>query len=95
MIPGDAATHVALSVQNEGSGKRVRLFVDGIETGSVVVPAYFLPTDAPLFIGVGNRVANPLDPPNPAWPMVSAVQEVVLHNKALSQQEIENHATFK
>jgi hypothetical protein len=84
-------THVAVTVGKEGVKKRVRLFVDGLEAGAALVAAYSPPHDAPLYIAVGNSQVDPASTPQPYRPLIGCVQEVVLHNKALPLQEIQNH----
>jgi hypothetical protein len=92
IIPRDVRTHVAVSVKNEVlPQKRVRLFVDGKEAGNETVLGYLPPFDAPLYIGVSNKTQDPANPSALHRPILSRVQEVVLHNTALSVEEIENH----
>ena len=53
---------------------------------------YNRPDGAPLFIGVENEEPNPAQtPPRLRRPINCEIQEVVLHRKALSPAEIENH----
>jgi hypothetical protein len=78
-------------MENDGPVKRVRLFVNGKQRGNRTGLSYSAPIDAPLLIGVSNRESNPALPVTAAYPVISKVQEVVLHNKALSPEEIENH----
>ncbi len=97
--PGGVPTHFAVTVQNVGPGsaaKRVTLYVDGKKTVENTVGFYSPAEGAPLLIGVGSQEQEPHDlealpQPNVADPMRSRIQEVVLHKKALSQLEIENH----
>lgn len=99
IVPRNGSTHVALTVENfdmVGVKKTVKLYVDGAVAGITTVNSYGLPEGAPLFIGVANGAADPTaGTPQPVDPVLSKIQEVVLHNKALSAKEIQNHAEFK
>jgi hypothetical protein len=96
-----AKTHVALTVAPvaAGGGKRkVTLYHNGKFLDSADLAFYALPNDAPLLIGIGPiapTASNPDVDPKPApdltSSMNSSIQEVVLHKKALSQEEIQNH----
>ena len=93
MLKTLASTHVALIVKNEVGGSPVSkfwaIYVDGKLTGTGTVSNYSLPEGAPLFIGIEG---NPDLPHNvTGFPMKGKIQEVVLHNKALSQEEIQRH----
>ena len=93
IVPSGKPTHIAVIVKNEvGSftSKIWDIYVDGKVVGPGTVKSYSRPDGAPLFIGVGGRTPDK-DNPNPRFPILSRVQEVVLHNKALSQEEIQNH----
>lgn len=93
-IPRNGRTHLAVTVQKEGSAgqkRRVIIYVDAKTAGISTVDFYYRPDHAPLLIGVDSRSNDPLNDPPPTKPILSLVQEVVLHNKALSQEEIENH----
>jgi hypothetical protein len=80
-------THIALTVRAEGSQKRVRLFVDGLDAGQALT-GYVPPTES-LFIAVADKPdASGLQPYRP---FIGTIQEVVLHRKALTSAEIENH----
>ena len=52
---------------------------------------YNRPDGAPLFIGVENEEPNPAQNARLRRPINCEIQEVVLHRKALSLAEIENH----
>lgn len=89
-------THVALTVgpPDGGGEKPVNFYVDGkLVAGPVKVTAYNRPDGvaALLLIGVENIQENPAQTPQYRHPVLCRIQEVVLHKKALSQQEIENH----
>ena len=88
-------THVALTVGPPvGGEKPVNFYVDGkLVAGPVKVNTYNRPdgVDALLLIGVENIQDNPAQTPQYRHPVLCRIQEVVLHNKALSQEEIENH----
>ncbi len=91
---GDKPTHLAVTVANEPGGagkKRVRLYVDGKEAANAVADAYARPDTAPLFIGVENTANVPTNPAQLRTPVLMRIQEVVLHRKPLSKEEIENH----
>ena len=81
--------HIALTLQPDGSSKRVRLFVDGLDAGQAVVSNYTLPTDQ-LLIGIGDKQSD-VAGVQAYRPFVGTIQEVVLHRKALKIEEIENH----
>lgn len=98
--PGDTRTHLAVTVQNAspgGGSKTVTIFIDGKQTVQKTVGfSYSRPEGAPLLIGVMGDQSVPSDlealpQPNVKQPMRSRIQEVVLHRKVLSQEEIENH----
>ncbi len=95
LVTRDGKTHIAVTVQKDGAvgpNKKVVLYVDGKVTGIGTVGFYSLPEHAPLLIGVANGSNDPVnDPLKPTQPMLCLVQEVVLHSKALTQEEIENH----
>jgi hypothetical protein len=89
---------LAVTVQSLGGGStRVAIFIDGKLAKQATVGFYSRPDrDAPLLIGVGSQQADPRDlatlpEPNLDTPIRSRLQEVVLHRKVLSQEEIENH----
>ena len=84
-------THLAVTVTSEGSQSRVRLFINGKPTGQSGLVSYSPPTGAPLLIGVGSKQSDPTQPTVAHRPVISFVQEAVLHSKALSAAEIENH----
>ena len=94
LIPLNAPTHMALTVENDGAPggkKKVTLYVDGKVSATGTVNTYNLPDTAPLFIGVENRAPLPTTGTDIRSPVLCRVQEVVLHRKALSKDEIENH----
>lgn len=86
--------HVAVSMRDSpfpGKGKRFSFFINGKPAGQEDRLGYSRPDGAPLLIGVGRGTANPTDMTQLDDSVRSHVQEVVLHRKALSQPEIENH----
>ena len=86
------AIHLAVTVATEAGKTRVRMFVDGKQAGPPSdLVFYSPPLGAPLRIGVNNKKPSPLQSLEPNRPAMCAIQEVVLHRKALSQAEIENH----
>lgn len=88
--PTQAPTHLAVTVANAASGgKDVTLYVDGKPIGPVNVDAYARPDTSPLYIGLGDT--DPSGAIALRYPMLSHIQEVVLHRKALSLEEIQNH----
>jgi len=91
--PPHPPTHVAVTVENDGGagGKKVYLYVDGTVVAVTSVGSYARPDNAPLFIGIDNLNPDPTSPLVRRRPVLCHVQEVVLHSKALSQDEIENH----
>ncbi len=94
LVPLNAPTHVALTVENDGPAggrKKLTLYVDGKVGATATVNAYNLPDTAPLFIGLENKAPLPTAGTDLRSPLLCRVQEVVLHRKALSKEEIENH----
>ncbi len=94
LVPLGARTHVALTVANSGPGgvaKTATLYVDGKIAGTANIASYAPPHDAPFFIGVENTTRSPTAGINLRNPVLCRVQEVVMHRKALSKEEIENH----
>ena len=94
LIPLNAPTHMALTVENDGppgGKKKVTLYVDGKVGATGIVNTYNLPDTAPLFIGLENKRPDPAAGTDLRSPILCRVQEVVLHSKALSKEEIENH----
>ena len=94
LIPLGAPTHMALTVENDGAPggkKKVTLYVDGKVGATGTANSYNLPDTAPLFIGVENHAPLPTAGTDIRSPVLCRVQEVVLHRKALSKEEIENH----
>ena len=67
------------------------LYVDGKLIATANLPKYDPPYDAPLYIGLENTQNHPTDNPTLRTPVLCRVQEVVLHRKALSAEEIANH----
>ncbi len=85
-------THLAVTFAAEGSKTRVRLFINGKE----VLPAsnlvdYSAPSQGSLFIGAAVRPSGPTPTTVPHRPLIGLIQEVVMHRKALSGDEIANH----
>lgn len=94
VVPTGTRTHVAMVVAKAdpaGIKKSVSLYVDGKPAGTANVSSYLPPHDAPLFIGLSNDANLPTASLNLRYPLLCRAQEVVLHRKALSQAEIENH----
>jgi hypothetical protein len=98
LVPRPGPTHLAVTVANEiapdGSktgSKKVVLYVDGKITQIAIANSYSKPDGADLFIGVENTAPSPANPVQLRTPVLSQIQEVVIHNTALSQEEIENH----
>jgi len=98
IVPLGLRTHVAVTVDDivlvgGGVEKAVSLYVDGklVAPSPVTVLTYNRPDGAPLFIGVENEEANPAQNARLRRPINCEIQEVVLHRKALSLAEIENH----
>lgn len=91
LVSMNAPTHIAMTVEKVGAQRRVRLFVGGAQVSEAAVATYSPPPGCTLFIGVENAQFNPALAPNPHQPYLGIVQEVVLHKKALSAAEIENH----
>ena len=94
IVPVGARTHVALTVENDGTGgvgKKVTLYVDGKATNTATVPSYAPPDGAPLYIGVENTANAPTANANLRNPVLCRIQEVVLHREALPKELIENH----
>jgi Concanavalin A-like lectin/glucanases superfamily len=100
LIPPGGATHLAVTVQTvpgTPTMETVRIFIDGKSTAVNTVSLRSRPLGAPLLIGLGSDEKSTFDmeapgrKPNASRPIQSRVQEVVLHKKALSQEEIENH----
>lgn len=86
-------SHFALVMQNSGTAgaKQLMIYMNGKLTVSETLPSYVRPDTAPLFIGVENTTATVVGNPVFRHPFMSQIQEVVLHKKPLSAQEIENH----
>ena len=91
IVPLGARTHVALTVANDGPGKKVTLYVDGKATNTATLTSYAPPDGAPLYIGVENTANAPTASENLRNPVLCRIQEVVLHRVALSKELIENH----
>lgn len=94
LVPRPNRTHFALVMQNDGPGgvkKKVTLYLDGKAAGTANLNSYARPDGASLFIGIENTTPAPTGPRTLRTPWLGQIQEVVLHKKALSQEEIENH----
>lgn len=93
LVPRPGASHLALVMQNSGGAgaKQLTIFLNGKLTVSATLPSYARPDSAPLFIGVENTTTTPTGGPVFRHPFMSQIQEVVLHKKPLSAEEIENH----
>ena len=92
LVPLGARTHLAVTVAAAtGTAKTVSLYVDGKLTATASLAKYDPPYDAPLHIGLENTQNDPTDTPTLRTPVLCRVQEVALHRKALSAQEIANH----
>ncbi|MFO7686049.1 MAG: LamG-like jellyroll fold domain-containing protein [Desulfobacterales bacterium] len=96
-VPRPGRTHFALVMENDGPGgikKKVTIYLDGKSPTPALTAylnSYTRPDGADLFIGIENVTQSPTGAKNLRSPVMSRIQEVVLHKKALSQQEIENH----
>jgi hypothetical protein len=93
-VPLGKRTHVALVLKNHDAGavqKDLTLFIDGKQVATALIPQYPRPDTAPLYIAAENSTAQPTQPARIRAPFLAQVQEVVLHGKALSVAEIENH----
>lgn len=88
-------THLAVIVQKgDGPGMtKVTIALDGRNPPmTFAFPAiYSRPNGAPLLIGVRSENYPDLVNPDLSGSIQSALQEVVLHRKALSMNEIQNH----
>jgi hypothetical protein len=93
LIPRPDRSHFALVMQNSGAAgaKQLMIYVGGKLTVSETLPSYARPDNVPLFIGVENTTTTVAGNPVFRHPFMSQIQEVVLHKKALSPEEIENH----
>jgi hypothetical protein len=93
LVPRPDRSHFALVMQNSGAAgaKQLMIYMNGKLTVSETLPSYVRPDTAPLFIGVENTTTTVVGNPVFRHPFMSQIQEVVLHKKALSAQEIENH----
>jgi hypothetical protein len=90
-VVADRILHVAVTVANEAGGKRVRFYLDGAESGTAAASGYSPAVAAPLLMAAANAQNDPSLPPQTHRPFIGEIQEVVLHRKALSPQEVENH----
>lgn len=88
-----AKAHIALTVEAQGSGRLVRLFIDGNPAGKTLLVTYDAPAGWDLLIGAANRAANP-GSLEISRPFIGQIQEVVLHKKALSAKELQNHVAI-
>jgi hypothetical protein len=93
LIPRPDRSHFALVMQNSGAAgaKQLMIYMNGKLTVSETLPSYVRPDTAPLFIGVENTTTTVTGNPVFRHPFMGQIQEVVLHKKPLSAQEIENH----
>ena len=91
-VPLGGRSHVAVTVQKDGGDTKVTIYVNGKPAAFGALGFYSKPEGATLFIGVGNATASPANPAVPVTTALSKIQEVVLYRKALSAEEIENHA---
>jgi hypothetical protein len=90
-----AKTHIALTMEAQGSGsaRLVKLFIDGNPAGKTLLVTYQAPAAWDLLIGGANRAANP-GSIELYRPFIGQIQEVVLHKKALSAKELQNHVAI-
>jgi Concanavalin A-like lectin/glucanases superfamily len=93
LVPRPGASHFALVMQNSGAAgaKQLTIYVGGKLTVTATLPSYARPDEAPLFMAVENTTTTLTGTPVFRHPFMSQIQEVVLHKKALSAEEIENH----
>jgi hypothetical protein len=93
LVPRPDRSHFALVMQNSGAAgaKQLMIYVGGKLTVSETLPSYARPDNVPLFIGVENTTTTVAGNPVFRHPFMSQIQEVVLHKKPLSADEIENH----
>ena len=85
-------THLAVTVGTTApSKKQVTLFLNGKQFGQGTADVYSPPHTAPLFIGVSNRESDPSKPPQPRYPVLSPIQEVVLYKTVLPSEVIKKH----
>ena len=96
LISPNSRAHLALTVADKtpGSTEKIATFYLNGKVVDVAVdmPSYAPPHEAPLFIGIENT--RPVPSPTLLTlrhPALFRIQEVVLHRKALSQEEIFNH----
>jgi hypothetical protein len=94
LVPRGTPTHVAVSFAkgaNPGE-RRASLFVNGkLAAGPELVPFYLTPEKSPLIIGAANEEPKPTNARRMRKPVLSSIQEVVLHRTALTPEAIENH----
>ncbi|NJM92274.1 MAG: LamG domain-containing protein, partial [Rhodospirillaceae bacterium] len=93
LMPRPGRSHFALVMQNSGAAgaKQLSIYMDGKLSMSDTLPSYARPDTAPLFIGVENTTTTVTGAPVFRHPFMSQIQEVVLHRKPLSAEEIYNH----
>lgn len=96
LISANSRVHIALTIADKTPGstqKMVTFYLGGKLAGvPIEIPSYAPPHEAPLFIGIENtRVAPPAAAPVLRHPALLRIQEVALHRKALSQEELFNH----
>jgi hypothetical protein len=93
LVPRPDRNHFALVMQNSGAAgaKQLMIYLNGKLTVSETLPSYARPDTVPLFIGVENTTTTVAGAPVFRHPFMSQIQEIVLHKKPLSVEEIENH----
>jgi hypothetical protein len=94
LVPKMGRSHFALVVKNNAADpakKDLTIYVEGKETVTSTIPSYALPENAPLYIAAENTTAAPTGAVKMRAPFLAQIQEVVLHKKPLSREEIENH----
>ena len=92
LMPLGKRFHLAVTVQFQsgpGSDLKITLYLDG-QPSDGAAGAYSRPDGAPLQIGCWNEQSDPGLPVQPTEPFLATIQEVVLHRKALSSDEIAN-----
>jgi hypothetical protein len=96
LISPNSRAHVALTIADKTPGstqKIVTFYLNGKPTDvPAEITSYAPPHEAPLFIGIENT--RPVPSPTLLTlhhPALFRIQEVVLHRKALSQEELFNH----
>jgi hypothetical protein len=88
--------HIAITVEKAAMQKQVKVYLNGVLGGTALVTDTVSPPNAtPLLIGVGNESTQLMGTPRYRYPILSAIQEVVLYKVVLSKEEIENHSKLK